>query len=246
MSRFQMARDTPKRIGIRRSPDLNRAVYQRFLESDYPEALRLAELVLEENPTDAIAQAVRDQCVLALKKDTVPAPASVKSRVMQEEAEEAEEDDEGDDDTTPELVEDESDEPTGPTLSLANRNEATRELYRLYLASEYAPALELAEELLAIDGDSDAMVRAIATECRLSLDARRSVPVLSLPPAQISEISPNGLDTHTAFVLAQIDGQLSIEEVANMSGMPLDDVLSLLDRFVAMGVLTLRPPPPPS
>jgi hypothetical protein len=230
-----MSGDTPKRIGIRRSPELNRAVYQRFLESDYPEALRLAELVLEENPSDAIAQAVRDQCVLALRKDTVPAPASIKDRVQIE-----------DDDTTPELIDDHDDEPTGPTLSLANRNEAARELYRLYLASEYAPALALAEEMLATDGDGDAMVRAIAAECRVTLDARRSVPVLTLPPAQISEITPDGLDTHTAFVLAQIDGHLSIEEVADMSGMPLEDVLALLDRFVAMGVLTLRPPPPPS
>jgi hypothetical protein len=230
-----MSRDTPKRIGIRRSPELNRAVYQRFLESDYPEALRLAELVLEENPDDAIAQAVRDQCVLALRKDTVPAPATVKDGVVPP-----------DDDTSPQLLDDDDDdEPTGPTLSLANRNDATRELYRLYLASEYAPALALAEDILAT-GDADAMVKAIASECRVTLDTRRSVPVLSLRPAEISEITPSGLDTHTAFVLAQIDGRLSIEEVADMSGMPLEDVLSLLDRFVAMGVLTLRPPPPPS
>lgn len=227
-----MSRDTPKRIGIRRSPELNRAVYQRFLESDYPEALRLAEIVLEENPADAIAQAVRDQCILALRKDTVPAPATVKDGVFPPE-----------EDTSPHLLDD--DEPTGPTLSLANRNDATRELYRLYLASEYAPALALAEDILAT-GDADAMVKAIASECRVTLDTRRSVPVLSLPPAEISEITPAGLDTHTAFVLAQIDGHLSIEEVADMSGMPLEDVLRLLDRFVAMGVLTLRPPPPPS
>lgn len=242
-----MSRHTPKRIGIRRSPDLNRAVYQRFLESDYPEALRLAEIVLEQNPDDAIAQAVRDQCLLALRKDTVPAPPSVKERIAAEATHITEPARAADDDTAPERIDD-RDEPTGPTLSLENRNEATRELYRLYLASEYAPALRLAEELIDSGscGPAETMVRAIADECRLTLRTRRSVPVLSLPPSQISEITPTGLDTHTAFVLAQIDGRLSIAEVADMSGMPLDDVLQMLDRFVAMGVLTLRPPPPPS
>src|SRR4051794_39804350 len=135
-----MGNDTPKRIGIRRSPDLNRAVYQRFLESDYPEALRLAECVLAANPADAVALAVRDQCVLALKRETV--------RPKYESESEAE------DDTTEELVEElvpGPDEPTGPTLSLAKGEDAARELYRLYLASEYAPALALAEELMDRD-----------------------------------------------------------------------------------------------
>jgi hypothetical protein len=41
---------------------------ERFLESDHPAALALAEAVLEENPGDRIARAIAEQCRAALEE----------------------------------------------------------------------------------------------------------------------------------------------------------------------------------
>lgn len=41
---------------------LTRAMYERFLESDYPGALTLAATALELNPSNAIAAAVMERC----------------------------------------------------------------------------------------------------------------------------------------------------------------------------------------
>jgi hypothetical protein len=226
----------PRAAPIRQSPDLNRAVYQRFLESDYPEALRLAELVLEKDPNDAVAQVIRDECLLQLERDTVPAPYDPSAAFPPEPP---------DDDTQPMDVEQIGDEPTGPTLSLANRSDAAREVYRMFLGSDYAPALALAEELLARH-PHDPMIGAIVHECRAALEARFSVPVLSVPPAEIADRSGEEIDSRSAWILSRIDGTATIQEVADMGGMQMEDVLALLERFVAMGVLTLRPPAPPS
>ena len=109
-----------------------------------------------------------------------------------------------------------SDEPTSPTLSLANRSNSAREVYRLFLASDYAPALELANELIA-QGDDDPMLITIARECRST--------IASVVPSSFS-----------------FDPKMTLEEVATMTGMPVEQVLGLLERFVAMGVFPGRQP----
>lgn len=124
-----------------------------------------------------------------------------------------------------------SEDPTSPTLSLEHQSKNAREVYRLFLASEYAPALALANELIA-QGDNDPMLVTIARECRSSLMGS------SAPPA--SGPSPDGV-----FATMNVHGKMTLEQLTTMTGMSLEQVLGLLERFVAMGVLTLRPPPRP-
>lgn len=104
--------------------------------------------------------------------------------------------------------------PTNPTLSLEGGNAAVREVYRLFLDSEHAPALALAEELLA-GGESDPLLHAIAGECRSTLE--RQEP-LRLGP------------------------RTTLAEVAELAQTPLEEVIRLLERLVAVGSASLRPP----
>lgn len=247
--------DPRERAQIGSSPDLNRAVYERFLSSDYPEALRLADMVLERDPADEVAQAVRTQCLDAIERDrTYPSPADsaealgdddILSLESLEHAVTIAEDDlyDAEEDTAPftPLKVDE----TSPTLSLGSRSEATREVYRLFLASEYAPALALAEELLA-DGQDDPMLTSIAAECRVVVSKRSSIPVLAAPREMVAHLVEGDVDDRAPSILSRVNGSMTIDEVASAAALPVDDVLGLLERFVAMGVLTLRPPPPPS
>lgn len=268
--------DPAERASIGSSPDLNRAVYERFLSSDYPEALRLADLVLERDPLDSVARAVRAQCIEALASETVaehgvpgtlppetlesPLPALHPNALMRQDdasVEELGDDDillvEGDDggldqddvitetETAP-YVPVSTEDPTSPTLSLDDRGDVTREVYRRFLASEYAPALELAETLLAA-GHDDSMLTSIARECRAALDTRSSIPAVSADPGMVAHLVEGDVDPRAAAIVSRVDGRMTIEQVAEMSGMPLDDVVGLLERFVAMGVITLRPPP---
>lgn len=58
---------------------IGRAMYGSYLESDFPEALVLAERVLERQPDHALAQVVADRCRAILEKSPAPRlqPSSV-------------------------------------------------------------------------------------------------------------------------------------------------------------------------
>jgi hypothetical protein len=118
-----------------------------------------------------------------------------------------------------------TEEPTSPTLPLAARSASAREVYRLFLASDYPSALALANALVA-QGDSDSMLSAIARECRESLENGET---------RAPHESPLRL-------FAGISGNTTLDQLAATTGLSLDQLLNLLERFVSMGVLTLRPP----
>lgn len=146
------------------------------------------------------------------------------------------------------------DEPTSPTLSLANQSDSAREVYRMFLASDYAPALQLANELIA-QGMDDPMLVTIARECRSSLAAldssvppppvlndgapRPRVPLFAAlePRSVLGPPSPPLRGPRGAF--AAFDGTTTIGEVASMTGLSVEQVLGLLERFV--GALPARP-----
>lgn len=129
------------------------------------------------------------------------------------------------------------DDQTSPTLSLANRSDASREVYRLFLASEYAPALELANELIA-QGDDDPMLITIARECRSSLANPNQTPS-SVPPSLDADTSSDDTDEAVdVSALGQrtrlslrtlVTGQTTMDELSTLTGLSLDQILRLLD-----------------
>jgi hypothetical protein len=224
------------------------------LHSEPHDALCTSELVF---PTEADTLRTHEVPVLP-RRDTTPVPpvegAALSTSALDDDLFE----DGLDDDTETQLDYFEpSDEPTSPTLSLANRSDAAREVYRRFLASEYAPALELANDLIA-QGEDDPMLVTIARECRSSIAALSSLPPPSLDdgaprprmpfaglapcsvpwPSSPSDRSPFGGAVHSGM----FDASMTIEEVASLTGAPVEHVLALLERFVAMGVLPSRPP----
>jgi hypothetical protein len=71
---------TPKLLDTTTDVDtLARAMYESYLESDFPEALALAEHVVERQPENALAQAVVTRCRAALGDASQPRlePSSV-------------------------------------------------------------------------------------------------------------------------------------------------------------------------
>jgi hypothetical protein len=91
------------------------------------------------------------------------------------------------------------------TMAIAQRSKGAREVYRLFLASEYAPALELAEDLIA-RGEHDTMLLTIARECRSTL-ARSAGPLA-----------------------IQLDPKMTLEEAATLMGLTIHEVIALLER----------------
>jgi hypothetical protein len=160
-----------------------------------------------------------------------------------------------DDDTQVQSRHQLSDDVTSPTLSLANQSDAAREVYRMFLASEYAPALALADELIA-QGMYDPMLVTIARECRSSIAALSSSPPSSSPPPPLLNdgarrpLLAQGslalranvpIHTHAGGGLAgMFDAHTTIAEIASMTGTSVEQVVALLERFVT--VLPARPP----
>jgi len=58
--------------GVRANETIGRAMYGSYLQSDYPEALVLAERVLEQEPDHALAKVVLEECRSRLGSSDVP------------------------------------------------------------------------------------------------------------------------------------------------------------------------------
>lgn len=201
------------RTGTQVLPRKSRDMYSRFLESDYPEALVLAEQALAEDPADAVAQAIYAECCKQLRQhDTLPAP--------------------------PEALED--GESTLASLDTedatfdSGKTESGREMYRRFLESDYPQALALAEQHLA-SFPEDPMALAIAHESRAAIELRKSVPVLRRTLG-----APRELGAREALMLARVDGVSTVGEITDQSGLPPTEALHLMEELFEAGVLELR------
>jgi hypothetical protein len=150
--------------------DRAREMYRRFLESDYPDALMMAEEVLRDQPDDVMALAIQTECRAAIfKPATVPAPPTNPARADSELPTSVE--------TTPAPADPEDLTPVYVTVT---RGEASREMCRRFLESDHPTALALAEELLETN-PNDRMARAIAEQCRAALEQRNSAVPSTAP-----------------------------------------------------------------
>jgi hypothetical protein len=135
----------------------SREMYRRFLESEYPDALAMAEDVLKERPNDVMALAIAGECRAALARPlpvTVPAPAM--SSVPARDSEMP---------TTFRLPEEEA----TPPYALVTHSETSHKMCQRFLESDHPAALALAEAVLE-ENPSDRIARAIADQCRAALE----------------------------------------------------------------------------
>jgi hypothetical protein len=144
-------------------------MFQRYLESAYPEALVLAEDVLRIRPDDPMAQAVLRECqaMLGPTRDREPTAPDVA----------AQEGPGADADLDASLGYDRDRTPPASSIAPPLSGERTTEMYDLFLAGDFLGALALAESILERNADDD-LARAVRSQCCDALGIEARVPAL--------------------------------------------------------------------
>ena len=122
---------------------------------------------------------------------------------------------------------------------------ALREIKDRYAMGDYSGALLTAEGILESDPDQPDAIR-YANRCRQVLTDMYSARIgqmsqvasVAVPPEQIRWLS---LDHRAGFLLSLVDGQSSLDEVLDISGMPRLDALRILFSLIEERVIALAP-----
>jgi hypothetical protein len=111
---------------------------------------------------------------------------------------------------------------------------------------DYSAALVLAEALVGEDPSNERAMsyvtscrRLLAQEYQARLGSGQHRPRVAMSPGEIHALS---LDHRAGFVLANIDGTSTLEEILDVSGMSALDTLRTLYDLVQQGVVVLDPP----
>jgi hypothetical protein len=110
------------------------------------------------------------------------------------------------------------DDPTTTRTRVGSAAEVA-EIRRLYAAGQIEAAMKLADQVRARD--------------RIPLTA---VPVVTVTPDALMKLP---LDARAGFVLTRIDGYSNVQDVIDMSAMPADEAMVLLEKLETLGALAL-------
>lgn len=132
-----------------------------------------------------------------------------------------------------------------PPLPLGKFDGALREIKDRYAMGDYSGALLTAEGILEADPDQPDAIR-YANRCRQVLTDMYSARIgqmsqvasVAVPPDQIRWLS---LDHRAGFLLSLVDGQSTLDEVLDISGMPRLDALRILFSLIEERVIALAP-----
>ncbi len=147
------------------------------------------------------------------------------------------------------------DAPKGDAHSLVERHsvppglsapDPRREMQERHALGDFSGALALAEVLLQTDA-SDADATSVATECRTRLrqmyvsrlGGLDQVPSMAVPRSELKWLS---LHHRAGFLLSQIDGVSTLEEIIDLAGMPEIEALRTLVDLLGQRVIELKTP----
>jgi hypothetical protein len=124
-------------------------------------------------------------------------------------------------------------------MEFANQEQRMTERLDLH---DFSAALEISEAILIADSQHSRAM-AVRDECRKTLQAMylsrlqdaRAVPRVKLEPDEIIWL---GLDHRAGFVLSQVDGVSSYDEIVEVSGMDRLECLKILVQLTDVGVIT--------
>ena len=127
-----------------------------------------------------------------------------------------------------------------------SRPDPTREMHERHALGDFTGALAIAEVLLQADPD-DPDAASVASECRARLKqmyvsrlgGTQLVPSMAVPRSELKWLS---LDHRAGFVLAQLDGTSTIEDIVDLAGMPELEVLRTLWELVSQRIIELKSP----
>lgn len=120
---------------------------------------------------------------------------------------------------------------------------AVQQLLHAFSADDHATALEMAEIILATNPEL-VVVQSCARECRLKLAGVHLQRIggpegVLLVAGTATELSAAGITHREGFLLSQIDGVLTNEELLDVSGMDGAEALHILAKLVGLGILCL-------
>ena len=118
---------------------------------------------------------------------------------------------------------------------------AVQRLLRAFSADDHATALEMAELLLTTNPEL-VVVQSCARECRLKLVGAHLERIggpegVLLVAGTAAELIDAGITHREGFLLSQIDGVLTNEELLDVSGMDGAEALRILAKLVGLGIL---------
>jgi hypothetical protein len=87
--------------------------------------------------------------------------------------------------------------------------------------------------------DSDRQIEEAPTSEVRALVAPSMVPWLLVTPEKLRELP---IDPRAAFLVSLVDGQCSVETIADVAGIPFDDVMEIFGTLVMLGAVELRDP----
>jgi hypothetical protein len=118
-----------------------------------------------------------------------------------------------------------------------------RELEDCYAVGDYSRALQIAEQMLARSPD-DLAARRYAQNCRdvlTQMFAARIGPLDQIISVMVSpeEVQWLALDHRAGFLLSLVDGQSTVDEILDISGMTRLDALKILHDLAEQQVVKL-------
>lgn len=134
--------------------------------------------------------------------------------------------------------------PVSPESSPADTYDPVGEMQDRFSLGDYSGSLVIAESLLS-DDPRHREAKKYADNCRNILEQMYTarlgpldrVPYVAVPLEQLRWLS---IDHRAGFVLSHVDGVSSLEQILDVSGMPLLDTLRILYELVQHRVVSFR------
>ena len=146
--------------------------------------------------------------------------------------------------TLPELAAVSEEDTSGLQPIQAAWDDVFAEMRRAFAALDYARAVDLGERFVEKNPDH-ASARLFLQECRTLLEHRLERELMPLDRVvyarvKLAELTKSRVEPRMAFLLAQVDGQTTIEDLVDLAGMPRVDALRTLADAISRGLVALR------
>ena len=137
------------------------------------------------------------------------------------------------------FADDDSDSGVHPIGRAVIERELGAKMWAAFAEKDYRGALAVAKELLAYN-PTHTVAAVCVEECRRNLirdiELTSTAYVVGTPEA----IRSAGLQHREGFLLAQIDGLLSVDELLDVSGMEHGEALEVIAKLVTLGLVAVR------
>jgi hypothetical protein len=126
-----------------------------------------------------------------------------------------------------------------PVDPKAIERELGAKMWDAFRAQDYRTALLAAKELLELN-PSHSVAQACLEECRRNLIRGIELSSIAYVAGDAAAIRSAQLGHREGFLLSQVDGLLSVDELLDVSGMDHEEALTVLAKLVSLGLVAVR------